>query len=217
MAGKMGAMWPRASIGPSSLRWAATRAPRSSNSVSSRPLRRACSSVSRTAVTQTFARSRSCPGASVVTCCRGSRRCSRRRADLSANSRSRSTRAPRNVRSATCGSRVRRLRRACAATDDLCAGLREDSYGKTGASENMGWRMGFEPTTAGITIRDSTVELPPPLDGQHAGRPKYTSSPSVDPCAVTPGGRPAAALPVNAAPPSSGWEAKSRFRETRRG
>src|SRR5512137_1100082 len=26
----------------------------------------------------------------------------------------------------------------------------------------MGWRMGFEPTTAGITIRDSTVELPPP-------------------------------------------------------
>ena len=27
----------------------------------------------------------------------------------------------------------------------------------------MGWRMGLEPTTAGITIRDSTVELPPPL------------------------------------------------------
>jgi hypothetical protein len=27
----------------------------------------------------------------------------------------------------------------------------------------LGWRMGFEPTTAGITIRDSTVELPPPL------------------------------------------------------
>lgn len=26
----------------------------------------------------------------------------------------------------------------------------------------MGWRMGFEPTTTGITIRDSTVELPPP-------------------------------------------------------
>src|SRR5487761_1976039 len=32
----------------------------------------------------------------------------------------------------------------------------------------MGWRMGFEPTTAGITIRDSTVELPPPLNfGRH--------------------------------------------------
>jgi hypothetical protein len=29
--------------------------------------------------------------------------------------------------------------------------------------EEMGWRMGLEPTTAGITIRDSTVELPPPL------------------------------------------------------
>jgi hypothetical protein len=31
------------------------------------------------------------------------------------------------------------------------------------STEEMGWRMGFEPTTAGITIRDSTVELPPPL------------------------------------------------------
>ena len=29
--------------------------------------------------------------------------------------------------------------------------------------ELMGWRMGFEPTTTGITIQDSTVELPPPL------------------------------------------------------
>src|ERR687884_76846 len=27
----------------------------------------------------------------------------------------------------------------------------------------MGWPMGFEPTTTGITIRDSTVELRPPL------------------------------------------------------
>jgi hypothetical protein len=26
----------------------------------------------------------------------------------------------------------------------------------------MGWRMGLEPTTTGITIRDSTFELPPP-------------------------------------------------------
>ena len=111
IAGRMGRMWSRASIGPSSLRWAAMRSPRSSNSVSSSPLRRARSSVSRTAVTQIFARSRSCPGASVVTrCCRGSRRSSRRRVALSANSRSRSTRALRNVRSATCGSRVRRLR-----------------------------------------------------------------------------------------------------------
>jgi hypothetical protein len=28
----------------------------------------------------------------------------------------------------------------------------------------LGWRMGIEPTTAGITIRDSTVELPPPRE-----------------------------------------------------
>jgi hypothetical protein len=27
----------------------------------------------------------------------------------------------------------------------------------------MGWMMGFEPTTTGITIRDSTTELHPPL------------------------------------------------------
>ena len=26
----------------------------------------------------------------------------------------------------------------------------------------LGWTMGFEPTTTGITIRDSTVELRPP-------------------------------------------------------
>ena len=27
----------------------------------------------------------------------------------------------------------------------------------------MGWLMGFEPTTTGITIQDSTAELQPPL------------------------------------------------------
>ena len=30
--------------------------------------------------------------------------------------------------------------------------------------ETLGWLMGFEPTTTGITIRDSTVELQPPLN-----------------------------------------------------
>ncbi len=30
------------------------------------------------------------------------------------------------------------------------------------AVSEMGWRMGLEPTTTGITIRDSTFELPPP-------------------------------------------------------
>ena len=28
---------------------------------------------------------------------------------------------------------------------------------------SVGWLMGFEPTTTGITIQDSTVELQPPL------------------------------------------------------
>lgn len=28
---------------------------------------------------------------------------------------------------------------------------------------NMGWTMGIEPTTTGITIQDSTAELQPPL------------------------------------------------------
>jgi hypothetical protein len=31
------------------------------------------------------------------------------------------------------------------------------------ANQSMGWPMGFEPTTTGITIQDSTVELRPPL------------------------------------------------------
>ena len=31
-------------------------------------------------------------------------------------------------------------------------------------ARRMGWPMGFEPTTTGITIQDSTVELPPPLN-----------------------------------------------------
>src|SRR5689334_19384892 len=30
---------------------------------------------------------------------------------------------------------------------------------------HLGWLMGFEPTTTGITIRDSTAELQPPLLG----------------------------------------------------
>ena len=30
---------------------------------------------------------------------------------------------------------------------------------------NLGWMMGFEPTTTGITIQDSTAELHPPLTG----------------------------------------------------
>ena len=29
-------------------------------------------------------------------------------------------------------------------------------------SESVGWLMGLEPTTTGITIRDSTTELQPP-------------------------------------------------------
>src|SRR3954469_24991765 len=30
-------------------------------------------------------------------------------------------------------------------------------------SSKLGWLMGFEPTTTGITIQDSTAELQPPL------------------------------------------------------
>jgi hypothetical protein len=35
-------------------------------------------------------------------------------------------------------------------------------YTSPDADEVLGWRMGLEPTTTGITIRDSTFELPPP-------------------------------------------------------
>ena len=35
----------------------------------------------------------------------------------------------------------------------------------------MGWLMGFEPTTTGITIRDSTAELQPPLCNAGLARP----------------------------------------------
>src|SRR3954469_18118437 len=31
-------------------------------------------------------------------------------------------------------------------------------------SSKLGWLMGFEPTTTGITIQDSTAELQPPLN-----------------------------------------------------
>ena len=32
-----------------------------------------------------------------------------------------------------------------------------------GRRDSVGWLMGFEPTTTGITILDSTIELQPPL------------------------------------------------------
>jgi hypothetical protein len=35
----------------------------------------------------------------------------------------------------------------------------------------MGWMMGFEPTTTGITIRDSTAELHPPQKPHYATLP----------------------------------------------
>jgi hypothetical protein len=35
---------------------------------------------------------------------------------------------------------------------------------KPATYEDLGWLMGFEPTTTGITIRDSTAELQPPLN-----------------------------------------------------
>lgn len=35
----------------------------------------------------------------------------------------------------------------------------------------MGWMMGFEPTTTGITIRDSTAELHPPQKRHYAMLP----------------------------------------------
>jgi hypothetical protein len=38
---------------------------------------------------------------------------------------------------------------------------------------NLGWLMGFEPTTTGITIQDSTAELQPPSIVCHCVRPKH--------------------------------------------
>ena len=39
----------------------------------------------------------------------------------------------------------------------------------------MGWLMGFEPTTTGITIRDSTAELQPPLKRSRGIAPPASS------------------------------------------
>jgi hypothetical protein len=41
---------------------------------------------------------------------------------------------------------------------------------REGGTSEMGWLMGFEPTTTGITIRDSTTELQPPPGHRPGGR-----------------------------------------------
>lgn len=57
-------------------------------------------------------------------------------------------RAPRNWWSCTC--------RACACRAAIARGLRQCCVKLLPDVGKLGWRMGLEPTTTGITIRDST-------------------------------------------------------------